>query len=424
MGNIAVLCQDNKINTIIAQCCSQNNNTFQPVFLKDTGSFVQFLNYELPEIDIVFYSDHSNDINNAFELIKDDPWLHFGGSIIIYENQNEKELSTRLQGVNIIALIQKDNLSDYLSQVLQVLIQNRSILFQRDIHALLQSNLSGTFVIENDPFDAMTYSNLLTNFLFNANLLNLEKKYDFNVALSELIINGIEHGNCNITYNEKRKLLEQNVDMMAYIKEKSSYPEIQKKNVKLIYKINPKQSHIKIKDEGDGFDWRSFQGKSNNANEGESLGRGIAIANHYLNDLKYNEKGNEVSFTINHSDHESNVIPRVFTDNPEIMVKTGDSIFEEGEKSSHLYYIISGEFDIKSHGKTISTLTKADIFLGEMSFLLNNRRSATVIAASDGTLIKISKEDFINAIKSEPHYGIFLARLLAQRLAQLHDFTI
>jgi hypothetical protein len=33
-----------------------------------------------------------------------------------------------------------------------------------------------------------------------------------------------------------------------------------------------------------------------------------------------------------------------------------------------------------------------------------------------GVLIRISKESFINVIKERPHYGIFLARLLAQRL--------
>ena len=35
-------------------------------------------------------------------------------------------------------------------------------------------------------------------------------------------------------------------------------------------------------------------------------------------------------------------------------------------------------------------------------------------------LIRISKQDFVNLIKENPHYGIFLARLLAQRLARLN----
>jgi CRP-like cAMP-binding protein len=60
------------------------------------------------------------------------------------------------------------------------------------------------------------------------------------------------------------------------------------------------------------------------------------------------------------------------------------------------------------------------MFLGEMSFLLNDRRSATVISRGESSLIRISKNSFVNAIKENPHYGIFLARLLAQRLSKLN----
>lgn len=89
----------------------------------------------------------------------------------------------------------------------------------------------------------------------------------------------------------------------------------------------------------------------------------------------------------------------------ELVFQDQEGVLSQGEKSSHLYYIVSGKFDILASGKRVSTLTPDDIFLGEMSFLLNNRRSATVRASGRGILIKISKEAFINAIKENPHYG-------------------
>jgi CRP-like cAMP-binding protein len=51
-----------------------------------------------------------------------------------------------------------------------------------------------------------------------------------------------------------------------------------------------------------------------------------------------------------------------------------------------------------------------------MSFLLDNRRSATVVARTPGRLIRISKKEFVGAIRRKPHYALFLARLLAQRV--------
>ena len=94
-------------------------------------------------------------------------------------------------------------------------------------------------------------------------------------------------------------------------------------------------------------------------------------------------------------------------------------VFREGEESTFLYYIAEGEFRVETNNRTLATMNPADILLGEMSFLLEESRSATVIANSAGKLIKISKETFVESIKAKPHYGLFLAKLIAQRLQRL-----
>ena len=43
-----------------------------------------------------------------------------------------------------------------------------------------------------------------------------------------------------------------------------------------------------------------------------------------------------------------------------------------------------------------------------------------MVSKGTSVLIRIFKQDFVNIIKDSPHYGIFLARLLAQRLARLN----
>lgn len=424
MRNIAILCRQEELNREIEEICKDFAEDFTPVFLKDQESFVQYLNYEFPEIDIINFTDPEINTRETFDVIKNDPWLHFGGSIVLYQKETEKEILQQLSGVNIVALIHIPWVKTYLPRILRVLSQNRGIIFQRDIHALLQSNLSGQFVIDNDPFDAATYSNLLANFLYNSNLINLDQKDGFNSAMMELLINAIEHGNCRISYEEKREHLMSGKDILDLIRDKNQDPEIANKKVHLNYRISPHRSAFTIRDEGDGFDWRSRLDGPPPENMEESLGRGILMARHYLENLRYNETGTEVWFELEHHEHESNIIPRVFEHQQEVHFKDGEVVFRQDDHSSALYYIISGKFDVIAYGKKVSTLTPADIFLGEMSFLLNNKRSATVVTRGKGVLIKISKEDFINSIKDQPHYGVFLARLLAQRLDQIHDVTV
>jgi CRP-like cAMP-binding protein len=53
-----------------------------------------------------------------------------------------------------------------------------------------------------------------------------------------------------------------------------------------------------------------------------------------------------------------------------------------------------------------------------MAFLLNNKRTVTVTALTKGKLIKVSRKSFINVVRGYPHYGIFLSKLLARKLAR------
>jgi CRP-like cAMP-binding protein len=59
--------------------------------------------------------------------------------------------------------------------------------------------------------------------------------------------------------------------------------------------------------------------------------------------------------------------------------------------------------------------------MGEMSFLLNQKRSATIRAETPGKLILLTRKIFVNVIRDYPHYGIFLSKLLAKRLVRSND---
>ena len=53
-----------------------------------------------------------------------------------------------------------------------------------------------------------------------------------------------------------------------------------------------------------------------------------------------------------------------------------------------------------------------------MAFLINDKRSATIVSIGKGTLVKVPKMRFMQLIETYPHYGVFLSRLLAERLVR------
>lgn len=416
MRKIPVISSDDKLNEFIRSQCSVFGNEFSPVFFTSKDEVLAFLKYELPELKIVYLSDKKVDVQSIIQEAASDPWLHYGGLIAIHDDMPDKALQEALVEQNLIAALKRREVERGFIRLLKILRQNKQILFQRGIQQHLLKNIAGSFVIDNDPLDITTYSNLVTNYLFNANLINRDTKEKLHVALLELLINAIEHGNCRISYEEKTAWLEQNRDIMDLIREKNKTPEIRARKVYFTYTISPEWSKFAIRDEGDGFDWRARLARKRE--KPELHGMGMQMAGLYVQHLQYNEKGNEVAFEIEHQHNESNIIPAIFDSSQEMVFQDGQYVCSEGEESDYLYYIVAGTLYVYSKGKLVSALSPDDMFMGEMSFLLSNKRSATVVSKGKSVLIRISKQDFVNLIRDNPHYGIFLARLLAQRLAR------
>ena len=207
------------------------------------------------------------------------------------------------------------------------------------------------------------------------------------------------------------------------ITEKCKDPAIMAKKVTLNWEIKPESSIFIIRDEGKGFDVKAHIEKITNQDQYSLHGRGIKMAASLSHELKYNTKGNQVALIVKHDVSVEHEVPAGFSREQTVLVKKGDIVLREGEPSDYLYYISSGTYEVLHNGKLVGTLSPQDIFMGEMSFLLNQRRSATIRATSPGKLILLTQKTFINVIREYPHYGIFLSKLIAKRLVRSNEQT-
>ena len=423
MRKMPVISSDPDLNDRVERICAKLGNVFEPIFFEDSREALEHMMYELPEVNLINFSDPRIDSQAILDTIKTDPWLHYGGIIGVHSRRDRKKLEEQMPDSNVISLIARGEFVTSFYRVLRILVQNRRIIFQRDLQSYLLGSISGSFVMDNDPYNIKTYANLISNYLYNSNFVNRDKRDRLHVALFEMLMNAVEHGNCDISYEEKTAWLNDHGDILDLVRSKCRAEEIQKKRVYFSYRITTDRSYFTIRDEGDGFDWKQRLDPQGDVNLGLH-GHGIQMTRYYIENLSYNEKGNEVRFELSHQHNESNMVPRIFQDQEERTFKDQEYVFREGEESNYLYYIVSGTFEIYASGRLISTLTPDDIFIGEMSFLLNDKRSATVVSRGRSVVKPIPKKTFVNVIKDKPHYGIFLARLLAQRLSKLNATVV
>ena len=386
---------------------------------------LDYVLYESPSLIILDTTSKELDTLNILDQINDDLWLNRMSIICIISEYNEESYFKKLEKTNILGLLQVSSWKGRLKDTLEIVHKEYSI-FEYNFKSNLKAGAPINEInikIENNILHAIIYANLLSLLLYNFGLISIENKNNIKTAFGELIINGIEHGNCGISFEEKSKLLMEGYKILYLIEEKiEKDPTISKKRVSVNLGIKKDFTTISIQDEGKGFDWRKLNTFSEKANKTMlAHGRGILMSAKSLGKLNYNDKGNKVSFKIPHIQASPERRPKIFEGKKEISYEAGDVIFQYSEQSNFLCYIISGTYKVLGENNVeLAIIKPKHIFIGEMAFLLGNQRTATVIAETKGLLIHLSKDEFLAKIKQYPYYGLFLARLLANRVQELH----
>ena len=407
------------LNEELADSPNAQASSYRVMHLQDSQSAIEFINYQTPALIVIDFADNGVDMFDIMRQITADPWLNHGGIVALYQSAESGERINEMEASNIIISLSHQEVGSLMSKVLKVIHDNQQILFQRAIQTDLISSITGQYFLEPDISIIPCYANLIANYLYNMGFVDGDSKYKISLTLTELLINAIEHGNCGITSEEKTKYLEEFGTIHGLIAKKVQDPAVAGKKVIFQYEINTAESTYHISDEGEGFDWKKHLDPEPEMDLLSFHGRGILLSLNSVNSMTYNDAGNEVTVSINHRQNTTNTVPRVFQDHEVVDFQPGDMVFREGEESDFLYYVAEGEYRVEVENKEVATITPADILIGEMSFLLQETRSATVYASTPGKLIKISSAAFVNSIRSEPYYGLFLAKLLAQRLYNL-----
>lgn len=118
------------------------------------------------------------------------------------------------------------------------------------------------------------------------------------LALREIIINAIEHGNLCISYEEKSQALTDN-NYFEFIAQRQKDVNYSSRKVYITYSINANRAVYRITDDGEGFDSMSvISDDSERANlEMQSHGRGLSMAKNIFDSMDFNQKGNQVTLT-------------------------------------------------------------------------------------------------------------------------------
>ena len=119
-------------------------------------------------------------------------------------------------------------------------------------------------------------------------------------TLQELLFNAMEHGNLEISYQEKRQALVEN-RYTELIEQRLAQPRLKGRHVTIHVMLDNDEHRMRyrITDEGNGFEWNSHLSHSQDPCRSEDVnGRGIFLAQSFFPNLTYNDRGNEVTIMV------------------------------------------------------------------------------------------------------------------------------
>jgi uncharacterized protein (DUF2225 family)/CRP-like cAMP-binding protein len=103
----------------------------------------------------------------------------------------------------------------------------------------------------------------------------------------------------------------------------------------------------------------------------------------------------------------------------------GDFVFREGEPGEEMFVVLSGGVNIYIGSFDDTPINASTIgpgnFFGEMSLLENQPRSATVVAATETTVLRINKANFMMMITQQPDLALNIMTVLSSRVRFLNN---
>jgi CRP/FNR family transcriptional regulator, cyclic AMP receptor protein len=101
-----------------------------------------------------------------------------------------------------------------------------------------------------------------------------------------------------------------------------------------------------------------------------------------------------------------------------VSFRPGAAVIREGDLGSTLFVITQGQARVTRGGKTLATLAPGDVF-GEVSLLDGGPRTASVVAETPLSAVRLFRAPFFRLVHAEPAIGVRVPTELAKRVRRV-----
>ena len=233
---------------------------------------------------------------NGLELVSAVMERHPAVPVILMTGKGSEEIAVQALQAGAASYVPKTALKQYLLQTVHDVL---AMTYDKHSHQrLLESLRRGefTFIMANDSTLIPSLISYVQSLVCSVGLCDESTVIRVCIALEEALRNALFHGNLELTSEQREG------DANEYerlVNERTTQEPYSSRHLRVRVKVTPGSGTFTIRDEGPGFDPSKLPDPTDPENLEKVSGRGLLLMRTFMDDVRFNSTGNEVTMVKN-----------------------------------------------------------------------------------------------------------------------------
>lgn len=289
MTNILVV-DDSAVDRVLVGGLLEQRQDYSVDYADDGSDALVQMEQSRPDVVV---TDLNMPQKNGLELVRA-MRIHFSGvPVILITAQGSEELAVQALEHGAASYVPKVLLGEKLITTIDDVVS--MVTAQRNYDRLVGSIQRTEFelVLENDVVLLDPFVELFQQILYGMGICDDTDRFRVGMAIKEALLNAIVHGNLEMQPNQTDDPDDILADRVS--NRLTQRPDLASRRVHVGIRINPEEAEFVIRDGGKGFDINKVPARGDVAALDGDTGRGIVLMQAFLDEVRYNEQGNEVT---------------------------------------------------------------------------------------------------------------------------------
>jgi CheY-like chemotaxis protein len=289
MANLLVV-DDSALDRYVAGALLEEHSGWTIAYAEDGKEALACLRRQLPDLVL---TDLQMPEVNGLELVET---IHSDFSavpVILMTAHGSEEIAVAAIQKGAASYVPKRNLArDLVETVENVLsVTQTSRNHQQILDCLERSEFR--FVLQNDPHAIQPLIGHLQDLMMQMKLTDRSGLIRIGTALHEALANALEHGNLELRSDLREK--DDRREYLRLIEERRRRPPYHERRIYVHARFSRDEVVYIIRDEGPGFDPATLADPTDPANLERVSGRGLFLIRTFMDDVRFNPTGNEIT---------------------------------------------------------------------------------------------------------------------------------